>query len=59
MRRRDDAGHALRSSSKHAAFEEMIMAQGLGDAGHQALRNEKGDRRPGIPVGRHFAPFLG
>ena len=30
--RRDDAGHALRSSSEHDAFEEMVLAQGLGDA---------------------------
>jgi hypothetical protein len=40
--------HALRSSSKHAAFKKMVMAQGLGDAG-QALRNEKGNRCPGTP----------
>src|SRR6478672_72705 len=34
---RDDAGYALRSSSEHDAFEEMVVAQGLGDAGRQAL----------------------
>ena len=26
LRRRDDAGHALRSSSEHAVFEEMVVA---------------------------------
>jgi hypothetical protein len=51
--------HALRSSSEHAALEEMVMAQGLGDAGRQALRNEKGNRRPGATAGRDFAPYLG
>jgi transposase len=30
--RRDDAGHALRSSSEHDAFQKMVLAQGLGDA---------------------------
>ena len=37
--------HALRSSAEHAAFEEMVLAQGLGDADRQAPRDEKGDRR--------------
>ena len=59
LRRRDDAGHALRSSSEHDAFEEMVMAQGLGDADRQAPRDEKGDRGAGAPVGRDHAPHLG
>jgi transposase len=29
VRRRDDAGHALRSRADHAAFEEMVLAQDL------------------------------
>ena len=41
LRRRDDAGHALRSGSEHAAFEEMVLAQGLGDADRQAPRDKK------------------
>jgi hypothetical protein len=33
VRRRDDAGDALRSSPEHAgAFDKMVLAQGLGDA---------------------------
>ena len=59
LRRRDDAGHALRSRSGHAAFEEMVLAQGLGDADRQAPRDEKGDRGLGTPVGRDHAPHLG
>ena len=60
LRRRDDAGHALRGSPDHAgAFEEMVLAQGLGDADRQAPRDEKGDRGPGAPVGRDHAPHLG
>ena len=39
-----DAGHALRSSSEHAAVEEMVLAQSLGDADRQAPRDEEGDR---------------
>src|ERR1019366_1972032 len=57
LRRRDDAGHALRSSSEHAAFEEMVMAQGLGDADRQAPRDEKGDRGPGAPAGRDHTAY--
>src|SRR5476651_559332 len=57
---RDDAGHALRSGSEHAAaFEEMVLAQGLGDADRQAPRDEKGDRGAGAQVGRDHAPHLG
>ena len=36
VRRRDDAGDALRSSPEHAgAFDKMVLAQGLGDADRQ------------------------
>ena len=60
LRRRDDAGHALRSRSGHAAaFKEMVLAQGLGDADRQASRDEKGDRGLGTPVGRDHAPHMG
>jgi transposase len=58
LRRRDDAGHALRSGSEHAAFDKMVVAQGLGDADRQASRHEKGDRGPGTPLGRDHAPHL-
>ena len=37
LRRRDDAGHALLSSSEYAAFEEMVLAR-LGDAPPLAFR---------------------
>ena len=50
---------ALRSSSEHAAVEEMVLAQGLGDADRQAPRDEKGDRGPGTPVGCDHAPHMG
>ncbi len=33
MWRRDDAGHALRGGPEHVACEEVVLAQGLGDAG--------------------------
>src|ERR1035441_9707675 len=32
-----------------AAFEEMVLAQGLGDADRQAPRDEEGDRGAGTP----------
>ena len=57
--RRDDEGHALRSSSEHVALEEMVLAQGLGDADRQAPRDEKGNRGSGAPVGRDHAPHMG
>src|SRR5439155_13430647 len=44
LRGRNDAGDALRSSAEHAAFEEMVLAQGLGHADRQAPRDEEGDR---------------
>ena len=59
LRRRDDAGDALRGSSEHAAFEEMVLAQGLGDADRQAPWDEKGDRGAGAPVGCDHAPHMG
>jgi transposase len=58
LRRRDDAGDALRSSSEHAAFEKMVMAQGLGDADRQAPRHEKGDCGAGTPARCDHAPHL-
>ncbi len=54
-----DADDALRSSSGHAAFQEMVLAQGLGDADRQAPRDKKGDRGSGTPVGRDPAPHMG
>src|SRR5438874_11822419 len=59
LRRWDDAGHAIRSSPEHAAFEEMVLAQGLGDADRQATRDEKGNRRSGASPSRSHAPHLG
>ena len=59
LRRRDDVGHALRGSSEHAAFEEMVLAQGLGNADRQAPQIEKGDRRLGASAGRDHAPHMG
>jgi hypothetical protein len=58
LRRRDDADDALRSSSGHDAFQEMVLAQGLGDADRQAPRDEKGDRGAGPPIGCDHAPHL-
>ena len=49
---------ALRGGSEHDALEEMVMAQGLGNADRQAARDEKGDRRAGPPVGRDHAPHM-
>jgi transposase len=60
VRRRHDAGDALRGGPHHAgALDEVVMAQGLGDADRQAPRDEKGDRGAGTPVGRDHAPHLG
>ena len=56
---RNDAGDALRSSSEHDAFEEVVLAQGLGHADCQAPRHEKGDRGPRSPASRDHAPHLG
>ena len=39
--------------------QEMVLAQGLGDADRQAPRDEKGDRGAGAPVGRDHAPHMG
>ena len=59
LRRRDDAGNALRSSSEHDPFEEVVLAQGLGDADRQASRDEKGNRGVGTPAGCDHAPHMG
>jgi hypothetical protein len=50
---------AVPSTAEHAAFEEMVLAQGLGHADRQAPRDEEGDRGPGASVGRDHAPHLG
>ena len=47
------------AAQKHAAVEEMVLAQSLGDADRQAPRDEKGDRGPGTSVGRDHAPHMG
>jgi hypothetical protein len=39
--------------------EEMVLAQGLGDADRPPSRDEKGDRRLGATVGGDHAPHLG
>jgi transposase len=59
LRRRDDAGDALRSSSEHDALKKMVLAQGLGHADRQAPRDEEGNRGPGTPASRDHAPHLG
>ena len=59
LRRRDDAGHALRRGSQHALVEEMLVAYALGDADGQASRDDKGARGAGASVGRDdHAPHL-
>ena len=50
---------ASRGGSEHDALEEMVMAQGLGNADRQAARDEEGDRRADAQVGRDHAPHLG
>jgi Transposase len=60
VRRRDDADYALRSGPEHARrFDEMVLAQGVGDEDRQKPRDEKGDRGAGPSVGSHHAPHLG
>src|SRR5665213_2734700 len=60
VRRRDDAGDALRSGPGHAdPHQQVVLAQGLGDADRQAPRDEEGDRGTGAPAGRDHAPHLG
>jgi hypothetical protein len=51
LQRRDDADDALRSSSGHDAFQEMVMVQGLGHADRQTPWDEEGDRGAGTPTG--------
>ena len=51
---------ALRSGPGHAdPHQQVVVAQGLGDADRQAPRYEKGDRGSGTPLGRDPAPHLG
>jgi transposase len=58
--RRDDANDALRSGPEHAgAFDQMVLAQGLGDEDRQASRDEEGDCGAGASAGRDHAPHLG
>jgi hypothetical protein len=60
LRRRDDAGDALRSGPDYAgAFRKMVVAQGLGDEDRQAPRDEKGNRGLSASVGRDHAPHMG
>src|SRR5215831_9848740 len=60
VRRRDDADDALRSGPEHVgAFDEMVLAQGMGDEGRQASRDEEGDRGAGASVSRDHAPRVG
>ena len=60
LRRRDDAGDALRSGPDHAdPNQQMVMAQGLGDEDRQAPRHEEGDRSAGASLGRDHAPHMG
>ena len=40
-------------------FDEMVLAQGLGDEDRQAPRDEKGDRGAGASLGRDHAPHMG
>ena len=47
------------AAQSHAAFEEMVMAQGLGDADRQTSWNEESDRGAGAPVGGDPAPHMG
>src|SRR5262252_8298001 len=49
-----------RSGPEHAgAFDEMVLAQGLGDEDRQASREEEGDRGAGASAGRDHASHLG
>ena len=60
VRRRHDAHDALRSSPEHVvSFDEMVLAQGLGNKGRQASRYEEGDRGTGASVRRDHAPRVG
>ena len=43
----------------HAAVEEMVLAQSLGDADCQAPRDEKGHRGACASAGRDHASHLG
>jgi hypothetical protein len=49
----------LPSPAELSAVNEMVLAQGLGDADRQAPRREKDDRSVGAAFGRHHASYLG
>ena len=60
LRRRDDAGDALRSGPDPAdTLSTMVLAQGLGDEDRPAPRDEEGDRGAGAPARRDHAPHMG
>ena len=60
VRRRDDAGHALRSGPDPAdALNTMVLAQGLGHEDRPAPRDEEGNRGAGTPARRDHAPHMG
>ena len=46
-----------RTTAQHRATK--VLAQGLGDEGRQASRDEEGDRSTGASVGRDHAPRVG
>src|SRR5262249_40616977 len=59
VRGRDAADDALRSGPEHAgAFDEMVLAQGLGDEDRQASRDKEGDRGAGASLCRDHAPHV-
>ena len=47
------------AAQSRVVVEEMVLAQGLGDADRQAPRDEKGDCRLGTPAGCDHASHLG
>ena len=48
----------LYEAAQADAFQEMVLAQGLGDADRQTPRHEKGDCGAGPPIGCDHAPHL-
>jgi hypothetical protein len=55
LRRRDDADDALRSSSEHAAaFNKVVLAQGMGDANRQA----RGMKKAIVALARRLAVIM-
>ena len=47
------------AAQSHDAFQEMVLAEGLGDADRQAPRHEEGNRGAGPSAGRDHAPHVG